>query len=191
MDTKWKSIRKVVSFIVFFLGVTLTLWNLPGMFQRMPYLFIHTIEQPAVSDFTDPTAGMDVSQTGVPAKPGMFQRMPGKLFSGTGAAAFEEDYQQGRSFRQYISNCLENFLSIAINGCPTYWSDQVRVGIQQLTVIGNAVKQVFIFFHAGKIVPDQLFLSPLQARFLFLRQSLLLFLFPFVPVIPSILAISR
>ncbi len=82
MDTKWKSIRKVVSFIVFFLGVTLTLWNLPGMFQRMP----------------------------------------GKLFSGTGAAAFEEDYQQGRSFRQYISNCLENFLSIAINGCPTYWS---------------------------------------------------------------------
>lgn len=77
MDTKWKSIRKVISFVIFFLGVTLTLWNLSGMLRRMP----------------------------------------DKLFSG----AWEADYQQSRNFRQYISDRLENFLSIAINGCPTYW----------------------------------------------------------------------
>ncbi len=80
MDTKWKSIKKILSFAVFFLGVTLTLWNLPGMLRRMP----------------------------------------AKLFSRDSAEGWETDYQQSRRFRQHISNRLEDFLSIAINGCPTY-----------------------------------------------------------------------
>ncbi|MCM1058443.1 MAG: HAMP domain-containing histidine kinase [Firmicutes bacterium] len=78
MDTKWKSIRKVLSFIIFFLGVSLTLGNLAGVIRRMP----------------DKT---------------------GEWASGS---LLEEDYQRTDDFRQHISNRLENFLSIAVNGCP-------------------------------------------------------------------------
>lgn len=35
MDTKWKSIKRVLSFLIFFLGVSLTLWNACGLLRRM------------------------------------------------------------------------------------------------------------------------------------------------------------
>lgn len=82
MDTKWKSIKKFLSFLIFFLGITLTLWNLSGLLRRMP----------------------------------------GKLSSWTSAEVWQEDYQQSGNFRQHITNRLEDFLSIAINGCPAYWN---------------------------------------------------------------------
>ncbi len=78
MDTKWKSIKRVFSFLVFFLGVSLTLGNL----SSLPALFRGTLWTPE-------------AQT--------------------------DDYQQSRNFRQYIENCLEDFLSIAVNGCPAYY----------------------------------------------------------------------
>ena len=78
MDTKWKSIRRVLSFIIFFLGVSLTLGNLSGVIRYMP-------------------------------------RNAGEWASGS---LLEEDYQRTDEFRQYISDCLENLLSIAVNGGP-------------------------------------------------------------------------
>lgn len=82
MDTKWKNIKNVLSFTVFFLGVSLTLWNASGLLRRMPD------EMPLWTS--------------------------GKLF--------DNDYQQTWSFRNYISNRLEDFLSIAVNGCPGGWN---------------------------------------------------------------------
>lgn len=76
MDTKWKSISRFLSFLIFFLGVSLTLGSLPGLLRSKPWT----------------------------------------------PEARTEDYQQSREFRWYISNRLENFLSIAINGCPAYGS---------------------------------------------------------------------
>lgn len=76
MDTKWKSIRKVISFLVFFLGVSLTLGSLPKLLRYRPWT----------------------------------------------PEAWTDDYQQSRNFKWHISNRLENFLSIAVNGCPTYGS---------------------------------------------------------------------
>ena len=35
MDTKWKNIKKALSFLIFFLGVSLTLWNISGLLRRM------------------------------------------------------------------------------------------------------------------------------------------------------------
>ncbi len=82
MDTKWKNIRNVLSFIIFFLGVSLTLGNLSGLLRCMP----------------------------------------GKISDWVSGRLQEDDYQRSSDFRQYISNCLENFLSIAVNGCPTDWN---------------------------------------------------------------------
>lgn len=79
MDTKWKSIKRIFSFLVFFLGVSLTLGNL----SSIPALLRGTLWTPE-------------AQT--------------------------DDYQQSKDFRWYIENCLENFLSIAINGCPAHGS---------------------------------------------------------------------
>ena len=81
MDTKWKSIRNILSFLLFFLGVSLTLWNLSGLARRLP----------------------------------------ARVSSRGAAGLLEEDYQQDRDFRQFISIRLQNFLSIAVNGCPTRW----------------------------------------------------------------------
>lgn len=39
MDTKWKNIKKALGFIIFFLGVSLTIWNgtqLPERLQSRP-----------------------------------------------------------------------------------------------------------------------------------------------------------
>lgn len=82
MDTKWKNIRNVLCFIIFFLGVSLTLGNLSGLLRRMP----------------------------------------GKLSDWTSSKLLEDDYQRSDDFRQHITNCLENFLSIAINGRPAGWN---------------------------------------------------------------------
>ena len=81
MDTKWKSIKRVLSFLIFFLGVSLTLWNLSGLLRRMPE--------------------------------GISSWKSGKLLA--------DDYQQGREFQNHITNRLESFLSIAVNGCPAGW----------------------------------------------------------------------
>lgn len=81
MDTKWKNIRNVLSFIIFFLGVSLTLGNLSGLIRRMP----------------------------------------GKISDWISGKLLEDDYQRSSDFRQHISGRLENFLSIAISGCPAYW----------------------------------------------------------------------
>lgn len=50
---------------------------------------------------------------------GLARRLPAKMSSWVSEVFLEDDYQQGRDFRQYISKRLENFLSIAIEGCPT------------------------------------------------------------------------
>lgn len=82
MDTKWKNIRNAASFIVFFLGVSLILGNMPGLLRRLP----------------------------------------GRI-SGLGQGKLlEYDYQQSDDFRWHISNRLENFLSIAVKGCPAEWN---------------------------------------------------------------------
>lgn len=81
MDTKWKNIRNVLSFIIFFLGVSLTLGNLSGLIRRMP----------------------------------------GKISDWISGKLLEDDYQRSSEFRQHISGHLENFLSIAISGCPADW----------------------------------------------------------------------
>ena len=82
MDTKWKNIKNVLSFTVFFLGVSLTLWNTSGLLQRMP----------------------------------------NEMSLWTSGELFDNDYQQSWSFQNYISNRLEDFLSIAVNGCPEGWN---------------------------------------------------------------------
>ncbi len=82
MDTKWKNIKNVLSFTVFFLGVSLTLWNTSGLLQRMP----------------------------------------NEMSLWTSGELFDNDYQQSWSFQNYISNRLEDFLSIAVNGCPGGWN---------------------------------------------------------------------
>jgi len=82
LDTRWKSIKKALSFLLFFLGVSLTLWNVSGLLRRMP-------------DRISPWAS-------------------GKLL--------EEDYQQCWEFQNYITNRLESFFSIAVNGCPAGWN---------------------------------------------------------------------
>lgn len=82
MDTKWKSIKRALSFLIFFLGVSLTLWNVSGIFRHMP---------DTVSSWSS-----------------------GMLLAG-------DDYQQSWSFQNYISDRLEGFLSIAVNGCPAGW----------------------------------------------------------------------
>lgn len=82
MDTKWRNIRNVSGFIVFFLGVSLTLGNIPGLIRRLP---------DRISDLSQ-----------------------GKLL--------EYDYQQSDDFRWHISSRLENFLSIAVKGCPAGWN---------------------------------------------------------------------
>ncbi|MCM1026675.1 MAG: HAMP domain-containing histidine kinase [Roseburia sp.] len=78
MDTKWKSIKRFLSFALFFLGVSLTLWNLPGVLRNASGMTFGSGEKPW------------------------------------------EDYQQSRSFRRYISERLENFLSVAVNGFPAW-----------------------------------------------------------------------
>lgn len=81
MDTKWKSIKKALSFLIFFLGVSLTLYNISGLLRHMP---------DGISSWTS-----------------------GKLW--------EDDYQQSRRFQNYMTNRLESFFSIAINGYPADW----------------------------------------------------------------------
>ena len=81
MDTKWKSIKKALSFLTFFLGVSLILWNLSGLLRRMP--------------------------------DGIYSWTSGKLRA--------DDYQQGWEFQNYITNRLEGFLSVAVNGYPAGW----------------------------------------------------------------------
>jgi len=48
--------------------------------------------------------------------------MPGKISDWVSGRLPEDDYQRSSDFRQHISNCLENFLSIAVNGCPADWN---------------------------------------------------------------------
>ncbi len=81
MDTKWKSIKKIFCFMVFFLGVSLTVWNASSLLQNMP------------------------------------DRQP----SWEIGSPLENDYQQTWRFQNYITNRLENFLSIAVNGCLDDW----------------------------------------------------------------------
>ncbi|MCM1212954.1 MAG: HAMP domain-containing histidine kinase [Lachnospiraceae bacterium] len=81
MDTKWKSIKKALSLLIFFLGMSLTLYNLSGVLRRWD--------------------GITSSWAS------------GKLW--------EEDYQQSWEFQHCITDCLENFFSIAINGSPVGW----------------------------------------------------------------------
>ena len=81
MDTKWKSIKKVLCFVVFFLGVSLTIWNASGLLRRMPE----------------------------------------KLSYWRTGNLLEDDYQQTWSFQNYMTNRLESFLSVAVNGCPGNW----------------------------------------------------------------------
>ncbi|MCM1541550.1 MAG: ATP-binding protein [Blautia sp.] len=81
MDTKWKSIKKALSFLIFFLGMSLTLYNLSGVLRRWDKI-------------TSSWAS-------------------GKLW--------EEDYQRSWEFQHCITNRLENFFSIAVNGSPAGW----------------------------------------------------------------------
>lgn len=53
---------------------------------------------------------------------GLVRRMPGEISDWTSGRLLEDDYQLSSEFRQHISNCLENFLSVAINGRPAGWS---------------------------------------------------------------------
>lgn len=50
---------------------------------------------------------------------GLARHLPAKMSSWVPEVLFGEDYQHSRAFRQHISKRLEDFLSIAINGCPT------------------------------------------------------------------------
>ncbi|MCM1193377.1 MAG: HAMP domain-containing histidine kinase [Acetatifactor muris] len=49
---------------------------------------------------------------------GVIRRMPDKTGEWASGSLLEEDYQRTDDFRQHISDRLENFLSIAVNGCP-------------------------------------------------------------------------
>ena len=81
MDTKWKSIKRALSFLIFFLGVSLTLWNLSGLLRRMPE----------------------------------------RISAWKSGELLANDYQQSWEFQNHITNRLESFLSIAVNGCPSGW----------------------------------------------------------------------
>lgn len=50
---------------------------------------------------------------------GVARHLPAKMSSWASEEFLEDDYQLSRDFRQHISKRLEDFLSIAINGCPT------------------------------------------------------------------------
>ena len=81
MDTKWKSIKKILCFVVFFLGVSMTVWNVSELLRRLP-------ENPS---------------------------------SWKSGILPEEDYQKTWSFQNFMTNRLENFLSVAVNGRMGGW----------------------------------------------------------------------
>lgn len=77
MDTKWKKRKIVISFLVFFLGITLTLAGAIGILKTRP-------------------SGLSLSK---------LDQM------------WNQDYQQTSRFRNYISERLKVFLSMAANLC--------------------------------------------------------------------------
>lgn len=55
---------------------------------------------------------------------GLARHLPADLSFRVSEVILKNDYQQSRDFQQYISKRLEDFLAIAIYGCPTEgWSD--------------------------------------------------------------------
>lgn len=93
MDTKWKSIKRALSFLIFFLGVSLTLWNLSGLLRRMPE----------------------------------------RISAWKSGELLANDYQQSWEFQNHITNRLESFLSIAVNGCPSGWDYYCDYGWNTVT----------------------------------------------------------
>ncbi|MDE7252653.1 MAG: HAMP domain-containing histidine kinase [Acetatifactor sp.] len=87
-----------LSFLIFFVGVSLTLYHMSGLLRCIP---------DGISSWTS-----------------------GKLL--------EDDYQQSWEFQNYMTNRLESFLSIAINGYPAGWD---YYGWNETSVVSEAVAQ--------------------------------------------------
>lgn len=87
---------------------------------------------------------------------GLARRLPAQMSSWV-SGELQKDYQQSRDFRQYISKRLEDFLSIAIDGCPMNGLYNDESDKQKLTKMYFADMEqdrglLYNIFYGGKLL---------------------------------------